>query len=200
MLKGHVFSLQTFGNECFALFIHEFLGGNSGVVKGCKLSNTTNSVTISSGYFVIQGRFLQIIDNESISNITNDGYYSLICEVDLSKTNTIEQLNQAIIKLISNSSAYPTLTKQNLNDGVNIYQFEFARFRVQSGSITNFTDTREFLNFESIYDEIRTIIEGIEDESIFVLKSGGTIDGNLEVTGNIISDSITDINRQRLFK
>ena len=87
MLKGHVFNLQTFTSEAFALFIDKFLNGRSGVAKGCALSNTANSATIGEGYFVVRGRFLQIISGETISNITTNGYYSLVCEIDLSKTN-----------------------------------------------------------------------------------------------------------------
>ena len=86
MLKGHTFNLQTFTSEAFALFIDKFLNERCGVAKGCDLSNTSNSVTIGEGYFVIRGRFLQIISNNTISDISTNGFYSLICEIDLSKT------------------------------------------------------------------------------------------------------------------
>ena len=57
MLKGHVFNLQTFTSEAFALFIDKFLNGRCGVAKGCTMSNTNNSVTIADGFFVVRGRF-----------------------------------------------------------------------------------------------------------------------------------------------
>ena len=121
MLKGHTFNLQTFTSE---------------------LSNTNNSVTIAEGYFVIKGRLLQIISSETISNISNNGYYSLVCEIDLSKTNTTSVLNQAEIKNLYNASAYPTLTQQDITGSGTVFQYEFARFKVESGTITNFTDRR----------------------------------------------------------
>ena len=199
MLKGHVFNLQTFTSEAFALFIDKFLNGRCGVAKGCALSNTSNSATIGEGYFVVRGRFLQITSGETISNITTNGFYSLVCEVDLSKTNTADILNQAVIKTVYNASAYPTLTQQDITGSGTVYQYEFARFKVESGSITNFTDKRTFVDFTTIYDviqnEAQEVLDDIEqalqnvlDGSAYLLKSGGTINGDLEVTGNITGD------------
>lgn len=185
MLKGHVFNLQTFTSEAFALFIDKFLNGRSGVATGCALSNTSNSATIGEGYFVVRGRFLQIISGETVSSITTDGYYSLICEIDLSKTNTADTLNQAVIKVVSNTSNYPELTQQDITATGTIYQYEFARFKVENGSITDFTDRRTYLNFETLYDLFEQELANLENQSNVLLKSGGTINGDLEVTGTI---------------
>lgn len=196
MLKGHVFNLQTFTSEAFAIFIDKFLNGRCGVAKGCELSNTNNSVTIADGYFVIRGRFLEVISGVTVSDITSNGFYSLICEIDLSKTNTADQLNQATIKVISGTSSYPTLIQQDITGTGTVYQYEFARFKIESGSITNFTDKRTFVDFDTIYDviqnesqkvlnDIEQALQDVLDGSAYLLKSGGTINGDLEVTGNI---------------
>ena len=196
MLKGHVFNLQTFTSEAFALFIDKFLNGISGVVRGCELSNTSNTVTVADGYFVIKGRFLQVISGVTVSEMTNDGFYNLVCEIDLSKTNTVDELNQAQMKAIHNSSVYPTLTQQDITNTGTLYQYEFARFKIENGSITNFTDRRTFVDFASIYDQIenesQAVLKDIEealasvlDGSAYLLKTGGVIDGDLEVTGTI---------------
>lgn len=207
MLRGHVFKFQTFANEAFAHFIDTFLQGNMGITKGCELSKTTDSVTIGAGYFCICGRFLEIIGNETIEDITNTGYYNLVCELDLSKTNTKSELNQAIIKTIRNTSGFGNLTKENLFEGGNIYQFEFARFKVTESGITDFEDRRTFLNLESLYslintnfnelftqknqeaenllEEIRQELASVTDGSAYLLKTGGTIDGDLEISGKL---------------
>ena len=206
MLKGHVFNLQTFTSEAFALFIDKFLNGRCGVAKGCALSNTSNSATIGEGYFVVRGRFLQIISGETISNITANGYYSLVCEIDLSKTNTVNALNQAAIKVISSTSTYPTLTQQDITGTGTVYQYEFARFKVESGSITNFTDKRTFVDFTTIYDviqnEAQEVLDDIEqalqnvlDGSAYLLKSGGVSNGDFTFNGNIIANNISNSNR-----
>ena len=206
MLKGHVFNLQTFTSEAFALFIDKFLNGRCGVAKGCELSNTSNSATVGEGYFVVKGRFLQIISGETISNITANGYYSLVCEIDLSKTNTADALNQATIKIISSTSTYPTLTQQDITGSGKVYQYEFARFKVESGSITNFTDKRTFVDFTTIYDVIQNEAQGVLDDieqalqnvldgSAYLLKSGGVSNGDFTFNGNIIANNISNSNR-----
>ena len=185
MLKGHVFNLQTFTSEAFAIFIDKFLNGRNGIATGCTLSNTTTSVTIADGFFVVRGRFLEIIGGETVSDLSTDGFYSLICEIDLSKTNTIDELSQAEIKAISSTSAYPELIQQDITNGGTLYQYEFARFKVENGNISSFVDRRTFVDFQSIYDaiqaeatevlnEIRQALEDVLDESIlanYVLKT-----------------------------
>lgn len=217
MLRGHVFKFQTFANEAFAHFIDIFLQGNMGITKGCELSKTTDSVTIGAGYFCICGRFLEIIGNETIEDITNTGYYNLVCELDLSKTNTKSELNQAVIKIIRNTSGFGNLTKENLFEGGNIYQFEFARFKVTEVGIADFEDRRTFLNLESLYslinktfnqlfeqknqesenllEEIRQELLNITDGSAFLLKTGGTINGDLEISNKTICNNIVNSNR-----
>lgn len=171
MLKGETFSLQTFTSDAFALFIDRFANEQCGVMTGCALSNTANSVTIGDGYFLIRGRLLRIISNVTVSSITTDGYYSLICEIDLSKTNTISEFNQGAIKVISGVSDYPSLTQQDITDDGTVYQYEFARFRVSSGSITDFTDRRTYVNYGTILGLISDALEGIESQSNVSLKS-----------------------------
>jgi len=187
MLKGHVFNLQTFTSEAFALFIDKFLNGRSGVAKGCELSNTTNTATIGDGYFVVRGRLLQVISNVTVSDIKDNGFYSLVCEIDLSKVNTADQLNQAEIKVVSDSNTYPALIQQDITGDGTVYQYEFARFKVDSGSITNFVDQRTFVDFTTIYEviqkesqavlnDIENALEDVLDGSIYVLKENtGTI-------------------------
>lgn len=217
MLRGHVFKFQTFANEAFAHFIDTFLQGNMGITKGCELSKTTNSATIGAGYFCICGRFLEIVGSETIEDITNTGYYNLVCELDLSKANTKSELNQAVIKTVRNTSGFGNLTKENLFEGGNIYQFEFARFKVTEVGIADFEDRRTFLNLESLYslinktfnqlfeqknqesenllEEIRQELLNITDGSAFLLKTGGTINGDLEISNKTICNNIVNSNR-----
>ena len=221
MLRGHVFKFQTFANEVFAHFINTFLQGHMGVTKGCELTNTNSSVSIDTGYFCVCGRFLEIVGNETIEDITNTGYYRLICEIDLSKTNTTSTLNQAQIKLLRETSTYPTLIQEDLDNGGIVYQYEFAQFRVTDNGITEFVDKRTFLNLSSIYtlitndfealfdaksdaaDELLQAIQeelaSIEDRSGFITKNGGIISGDLEVLGNMETDTLKDSNGNRYF-
>ena len=207
MLRGHVFKSQTFANEIFAIFIDTFLDGKMGIIKGCELSNTNNTATIGEGIFCIKGRFLDIIGNETI-NISANGYYSLVCEIDLSKENTKEHFNQGSIKVISETSTYPTLIQQDLNNGETLYQYEFARFRKTDNEITDFTDRRTYLNFGSIYgkinsdanalinllqqngqlliDSLEQEIQNVRDESAFILKTIIVTDSNVDINNYVV--------------
>lgn len=162
-LRGHVFSKQLFANECFALFIDTFLGGHNGIVEGCEVTNTTSKVSLASGYFCIQGRFLQEVGGSDfdVSSSETTLYQQLICEIDLSKVNQTGVLNQAYYKVLSSDEGYQTLIQQDISIPTQIYQFEFARWEVGSSGITNFQDTREALDFDSIYTEVRTTFNNL---------------------------------------
>lgn len=181
MLRGHVFDEQLFSSECFALFIDTFLAKNCGVIKGCNLSNTTNSVTVSSGFFCVRGRFLEIEGTDTLTTGTDNAYCKLVCEIDLSKENTESELTQATLKIVKSTTGYPSLTQQDITDGGTIYQFEFAQFRTGTGGITDFKDTKNFLEFDSIYSKvnsetqqlikkIQSELETVENGSAYVLK------------------------------
>lgn len=163
MLRGHVFNKQLFGNECFALFIDTFLGGHNGIVNGCAVTNTSSSVNLASGYFCIQGRFCQEVGGSTFNVSASDTtlYQQLICEIDLSKVNTVTELKQAQYKVLSSDEGYQTLVQQDITVPTQIYQFEFARWQVGSSGITNFQDTGEALDFESIYTEVRNTFNGL---------------------------------------
>lgn len=195
MLIGYTFDEQLFTSEAFRKFEDIFLNKNNGVVDGCELSNTNTTVTISDGWFVIRGALLREQGGTTL-NVEQDGYYSLVCEIDLSKENTETSLQQALFKLVRGATAYPTLTQQDITNGGNVYQYEFARFKSTNSTISEFTDKRTFLNLDDILNEITTKvqalidtleqeIENVKDGSAYLLKTGGTIDGDLEVTGNI---------------
>lgn len=123
------------------------------------------------------------------------------------KENTETSLLQATFKLIKGTSTYPTLTQQDITNGGTLYQYEFARFRKTDAGITEFTDRRTFLNFDSIYDkieadaqelitQIQQELQNVEDGSAYLLKSGGTANGDFTFTGNIIINNLHNSSRK----
>ncbi len=195
MLRGHVFKLQTFEAQAFAHFIDTFLQGNCGITKGCELNHTSTSVTISEGFFCVKGRLLEIIGNETNTDITNTGYYTLVCEIDLTKENTKTALNQAKIKLIKNANSYAILQQDNLFDNGNIYQFEFARFKVIDSTITDFEDRRTFLNLESLYKQIlddfdKTLNDKSEEADIVLQKINEELNNIVDSSAFVLKTQI----------
>ena len=211
MLKGHVFSKQIFGNPIFALFINTFLNGKDGVSNnyknGMQVTYSGSNVTVASGAVCIQGRFLEEDTGSTISAGTDTAYCKLVIEVNLDLQNTESQFNQASYKVVKSASGYPNLTQTNIvKNNAGIYQYELARFRTNASGITEFQDKRTFLDFDSIYDEmeaeygavlqqLKNELESIEDQSNVLLKTGGTVSGEIEIgsggdiTGNISANA-----------
>ena len=211
MLKGHVFSKQIFGNPIFALFINTFLNGKDGVSNnyknGMQVTYSGSNVTVASGAVCIQGRFLEEDTGSTISAGTDTAYCKLVIEVNLDLQNTESQFNQGVYKVVKSASSYPNLTQTNIvKNNAGIYQYELARFRTNASGITEFQDERTFLDFNSIYDEmeseygavlqqLKDELESIEDQSNVLLKTGGTVSGEIEIgsggdiTGNISANA-----------
>ena len=211
MLKGHVFSKQLFENPIFAVFINTFLNGADGVSNnyknGMAVTYSGSTVTIDSGVVCVQGRFLEEDTYSTISAGTNTAYCKLVIEIDLDKQNTESEFAQGSYKIITSTSGYPNLTQTNIVKNVSgIYQYELARFRTGAGGITDFQDMRTFLDFTSIYAQItqeyqavlaqlEAELASVEDGSAYLLKTGGTVSGEIEIsdtgdiTGNISANA-----------
>lgn len=175
MLKGHVFQNQTFGNQIFALFIDTFLDGHNGIVNGYKnsmsLTTSGSSITIGSGAVCVQGRFLEENSSTTIDAGTNTAFCKLVLTIDLDRENTALNFTQGFYEVVTSASDYPSLTQNNIvgtNEGK--YQYELAQFKTGLNGISDFVDKRTFLDFNSIYAEIESKIEEIEEGSIYALK------------------------------
>lgn len=195
MLKGHVFEKQVFGNQIFALFINTFLNGANGVSNnyrnGMAVTYSGSTLTVQSGAVCVQGRFLEEDTSTNISAGTETAYCKLVIEVNLDSQNTESDFTQAKYKIVTSSTGYPSLTQNDIvanNSG--IYQYELARFRTGTNGITEFSDRRTFLDFDSIYTEIKQHIQDIDDGSLFVQKSSiETLTGTISL--NPASDTDT---------
>lgn len=221
MIKGFRFENQLANAEVDARIHQSFLNGNDGIFYGMNLSYTNTSITVSEGLCEVCGRPIGIIDSETIALPTESLFCVLALEIDLSKDSTKESFEQVQLKILSSSSDYPSLTKQDLNiygADEGIYQFELARFKTGSTGITNYQDTRTFLDFEGIYEkvisdcnaiiaelqndyeakieELEEELASVEDGSAYLLKTGGSASGNFTFSGNITANNISNSNRK----
>lgn len=199
MLKGHVFAGQVFGNQIFALFINTFLNGTNGVSnnykEGMAITYSGSNIHIASGACCVQGRFLEEDSGKDITVDNDSQYCSLVLEINLDEANTEENFLQASYKIIKNSTNYPTLTQNDIvknNSGT--YQYELARFRTSASGITEFTDRRTFLNFESIYSYIEAQFKGKLgqlDEELAAVEDGSAyfLNSRLKIFHNNADDS-----------
>ena len=174
MIKGFRFTNQLSNAEVDARIHQKILNNNDGIFYGMELSNTSNSITITEGLCEIAGRPVGVVGSETVQVNIGNFYCLLVLEIDLSKESSKEIFNQVTFKILTSSSAYPNATKQDINkiNGTNkLYQLEFARFKTTASGITDFQDTRTFLDFDSIYAQIEQHIKDIDDGALFIKKS-----------------------------
>ena len=176
MLKGQVFKEQIFENQIFAVFINTFLNGKNGIIDGYKnsmaVSAGSNSVTVQSGVICIQGRFLEEDTYTTLPVTTETAYCSLVVEINLDNINTDIDFTQGYYKILKNANNYPVLTQDDIvNTNSGIYQYELARFKTSLNGISDFVDLRSYIDYESLYKEIQTKLNEVEDESYFLPRS-----------------------------
>lgn len=195
MLKGHVFSRQLFENHMFALFVNTFLKDTNGISgnykNGMAITHSGSNVTVDSGAAIIQGRIVEEDTSTTISAGTENMYCKLVIEIDLDKVNTDSDFEQAYYKILKSASSFPSLTKTNIvKNNAGVYQYELARFRTSANGISEFQDKRTFLDFDTIYDEIRQHIQDIDNGSLYVQKAGDTMTGALYIVKNSLDSFI----------
>lgn len=111
-----------------------------------EINYSGTNITIQDGLACIRGRFIEEDSSTTLSAGTDNAFCKLALEVDLSKTNTEEQLNQVSYKIIKSTSG-----------------------------ISDFQDMRTFIDFNSIYSEIETEYKAVLEElrsELAVVKDG----------------------------
>jgi len=146
LIRPITFHLQMVKSEDDAHIRNVLMSGESGTTKGCNITHTSDNITISNGYFCAFGRWVAIDGEE---NIGIDGissgirYCILVYTIDLSRINTEEGFSQGKFEIVKADNDYPALIKENLDDGGEVYQLEFARFIQTLTGITEFDITIE---------------------------------------------------------
>ena len=183
-----------------------FLNGVDGITKGCEVSYSGRAITISKGYFIISGRFVKIVGDETVTvdeNIVSGGvlYGRLVYEIDLSKTNTVSEFNQGAFKVLTNSSSaagYPSVRQDDLDNGGTVYQMPFAKLTINSTGISQLVAEISRIDFNSLYTELRKVqseYSSVIDEYVEELKNQGFITQaayHADNTPEIINIAISD--------
>lgn len=139
MIVGHNFTDQLMTARALAEFIDIFTFHRNGRLRGMVASKNAKTITVSSGMCIINGRMIEIRNNETINVTNGDGEYKLILEIDLRERNTNSKVNQIKFKVVNKTH---TLVKENLFDFTgNIYQEELAAFTISGNQITTINTT-----------------------------------------------------------
>lgn len=139
MIRGITFDKQLMKSYDLAHQVHAFMNGHMGITKGFETSYVNGALEISEGYAIVYGRLLSA---QGYTGIETAGYAQpycrLVLEIDLSKENTVNEFNQAQLKVL-NGASYPTLIQENLDEDGTIYQLPLAKFEANDieGTLTD---------------------------------------------------------------
>lgn len=193
MIRGITFDKQLMKSKDHAHEVNYYYQGDLGVTKGCIPSvDANNDIVVTEGYFIVKGRLVNIEGSETIDvpTVPSGTLYSvLVFEIDLTKVNTTTAFNQGSFKILSNASAYPTPTTEDLDNGGTLHQFEFARFENTVGGLVNFDDTRVVLNL-SQYARL-TDLQSLAIGNIIGLQTA--LDGKMAYVKNNLTAIIDPI-------
>lgn len=145
-VRGITFAKQTVSANDDAHIYKVLLHGRNGRTKGCQMTYGTDDIYISEGYFFAGNRLIEIPSTETVTTpVITSGttYCRLVFEIDLSKTNTNDAFNQGYFKILTATGDYPAITREDLDDGGNVFQMPFARFVKTISGISSFVSELE---------------------------------------------------------
>lgn len=108
-----------------------------GVLTGCSMSVTSNSLSIQPGQLVASGRILTVdgVTQIQANGIINEGYGQLVLTINLSNVSS-DVYNPDVSFVWSTTTTFPALTQDDINAGGTIYQIELAVVSVSGSNIT----------------------------------------------------------------
>lgn len=153
---------KDWGNVFRALF-------PDGILTGCAISFTANSITIGTGYFVSGGRAVQV-DGATTTNITvsiQNGYVRLIYETDLTQPASGTTFAQGVLSYdFSATTTFPELVQDDINGAGTTYQSTVCIAQVTGRNIVG-------------------IVQTMPTISLPFQTTGGTVDGDMAIDGDV---------------
>ena len=166
MIRGITFADQLTTSDDFAHLQNKWFNGVSGVTKGCTVTADADNLYVGAGYFLICGRLVRIVGNETIASevVEVNKRCRLVFEIDLSKTNSTTVFTQGYFKILSDINDYPSLIQADLDAGVTVYQMAFARFIKTTTSITEFESTVVPLSVDDVWSTLNESYNNYKSE------------------------------------
>ena len=143
-LNGLIFDQRNNDSMSWRRILAGILG--DGVIRGCTISFTSNSITVGDGTFILDGG---VIDNNGADTIPvtptlSDGYVRLKCQIDISQeASSTWQGPVDWITEFSTTTTFPALTQEDINGNGSIYEGEIAILQITSGNITSLVSSMQ---------------------------------------------------------
>ena len=151
-----------------------------GIVKGCALNYTGNTLTIGAGYFVIAGRLLRLTSNEPVTTQASGAVARITLELDMTGEATEDNFTQARIfaQYAANVSSLPDLVQDDINGIGTIYQIEICILELNQGNIESILSQKTAGPAVGV-----TADEALAKADAALPKAGGTVTGPLTQQG-----------------
>lgn len=122
---------------------------DDGILRGCEITHTSNSITVGAGVFVLAGGAIENngADTIPVTPTLTNGYVRLICRIDL--TREASETGPGQVEWSTDFSAtatFPDLTQEDINGTGTIYEGEIAVLQITSGNITAITRTMDHIS------------------------------------------------------
>lgn len=142
MIKGITFENQNVTSAADAN-LHKRLFAADGILTGCAMSVTQDTLNIQPGYMLISGRLIQF---DGITSVTFEdpiinGYGRVSLIIDLSVEASPDDFQQARLSVdYSGTTTFQTLlANEDINNGGTLYQAELALVQITNKNITGIT-------------------------------------------------------------
>lgn len=137
MVRGIIFEEQNNTSKNWGSIFKAAFPAD-GIISGCSVTFTSNSLVVGSGYFVAGGRVLHNDGSEAIPIATSlqNGYVRLIYRIDLNRPASATSFDQG--EWAVDFSATPTFTsprQEDINNTGKVYEVEFSVHGITGGSI-----------------------------------------------------------------
>lgn len=199
-IRAITFNKMTCKSEDDALIFDTFLDHINGRVRGCNLTWDSSNVFISVGYFMAQGRLLNVFGAHTVEIPpveTGDQYVQLVYEIDLSQTNTAQSFKQGDFKLLTSFDGWSSYVQEDLFDGGYVYQIPFCRMRNDVNGIHDFEALLDTVVVGEIWKQLvienqqfrAQFVEFFEEQKILILQMIQDLeDENFVVTATFNSE------------
>lgn len=169
----------------YALSAYQEAGILTGLGNSCKCSSGTSVVTIQSGTVLIYGRVLTIDQNTQVSIPVNSFDKGLVIISVSTNSDTAE------LTVKEASGNYPTLTTNNLMQGVGTYELALCAYSKNNSTVTIDNDySIKKIDKPSLNDYVVNALKGKADLEDGVLKTSQIPNIPAEKLPNIPADKL----------
>ena len=118
---------------------------DDGVLRGCTISSTADTVTIAKGVMMVCGRIINFDSAETVAvnNQIQNGFGQLKMVINLNEPASESNLNQLYFDwaFSSTESGFAVLQKDDINLGGKIYEYELGIATIQNLKVASFKRT-----------------------------------------------------------